>query len=541
MARIEGEYMQLIRKIKLQHRIIGLVVILIVMIVLQTSILFYHTLSDTVEKQIGTRALHVATTVAGMNDIKRGFLSDRPWETIQPIAERVRQETGAEYIVVGNKEGVRYAHPVPDRIGKKMVGGDNDRALVGGEAYISKATGSLGPAIRGKAPIRDSEGNIIGIVSAGFLMEDIHEMVTEYDNPIYWIAGSGLIMGVLGSVILARSVKKQMFGFEPEEIATLYQEHHAVLQSVREGIMVINEKGRIMLVNQAAHHILSLPSGSDMTGRPVLDVLPNSSMLEVLHTGEKQLDRQMDIGGKPAIVNRLPVILNEKVIGVVSSFRLKSEIDQLTEELSQVKRYTEALRAQTHEFNNLLYTISGLIQLESYEEALELIHRETADHQDFVQFIMKKMKDPWIGGILLGFYSRARELKIDFELDRDSCFEQIPARLDGSRLVSILGNLITNAFESVEKLPEQERKVRLYITDVGDELLMEVEDSGSGVPDDMAAKLFNKGFSTKNGRNRGNGLARVKELLEEWNGSIAIERGDLKGALFIAAIPKGEV
>jgi two-component system CitB family sensor kinase len=215
-------------------------------------------------------------------------------------------------------------------------------------------------------------------------------------------------------------------------------------------------------------------------------------------------------------------------------------MDQLTEELSQVKRYTEALRSQTHEFNNLLYTISGLIQLESYEEALELIHKETADHQEFVQFVMKKMKDPRLAGILLGFYNRAKELKIDFILDRESDISKLPAHIDHSHLVSIIGNLITNAFESVEKNDDRQRKVRLFVTDIGDELIIEVEDSGEGIKDELADRLFTRGFSTKSGKNRGYGLARVKELIEEVNGSIAIEKGDLNGALFIVAIPKEE-
>ena len=124
----------------------------------------------------------------------------------------------------------------------------------------------------------------------------------------------------------------------------------------------------------------------------------------------------------------------------------------MTEELSQVKRYTEALRAQTHEYNNLLYTLSGLIQLESYDEALELIHKETADQQDLVQFIMKKLQDPWLGGILLGFYNRARELKIDFMIDRGSSLTKLHAHIDSSHIVSILGNLITNAFEAMAKI-----------------------------------------------------------------------------------------
>lgn len=528
----------MLRKLKLQQRITILIVFLVLVIVLQVSSLFYFIYSDSMEDQIGKRALHVATTVANMPEIRSAFKTEKPWVVIQPIVEKIRLEIGAEYIVVGNKHGVRYSHPIPERIGKEMVGGDNTMALVHGQSYVSKAVGSLGPSLRGKVPIWDEQGEIVGVVSVGFLMEDIKEIAESQGLRIFWIAVSGIVLGILGSIYLAGSIKKTMFGLEPEEISSLYQQRDAVIQSVREGMMVINKRGEIVLVNQAAYDILSLPEGREVIGQPVADVIPNTSMLEVLQNGEQQLDRQMILNGKDIIANRLPVLSGDKVIGVVSSFRLKSEIDQLSEELSQVKRYTEALRAQTHEYNNLLYTLSGLIQLESYQEALDLIHNETAVHQDFVQFVMKKLKDPTLGGILLGFYNRAKELKVEFILDRDSSLRKLPEHIQSHHLVSIIGNLITNAFEAVQNSEPLERKVRLFVTDIGDDLLIEVEDSGMGVSAELLPQLFKRGFTTKEGEKRGYGLAKIQELVDELGGDVSIEEGDLGGAMFIAAIPK---
>ncbi|WP_246939158.1 ATP-binding protein [Bacillus pinisoli] len=527
------------KKLKLQQRIMVFIVFLTLIIVMQTSILFYQTLSNTIETQLGDRALHIAETVADMPEIKQAFEHERPWEIIQPIAERIRIETEAEYIVVGNKEGIRYSHPLEERLGKKMVGGDNERALLKGESYISKATGTLGPALRGKVPIYDEGGAIIGIVSVGFLLEDINQLSNDYGSPIIPIAIVGLIIGVIGSIYLSKSIKKLLFGLEPEEIASLYKERNAVIESVREGIIVVDRLGRVILANQAAYEILSLQKSQSVIGASILEVIPHSTILEVVDTGEEQLDRQLQIGGKTVIANRLPVKVGNDVIGVVSSFRLKSEIDQLTEELSQVRRYTEALRAQTHEYNNLLYTLSGLIQLEAYDEALELIHKEAAGHQEFLQFVMKKIRDPWLAGILLGFYNRAKELKIEFTIDRSSHIEDLRGSIDSSHFVSIIGNLITNAFEAVEEVKKDDKKVQFFVTDRGEDLVIEVEDNGKGICDELIDSIFKRGFTTKDGQNRGLGLAKVQELTEELGGYIVIEKGDLGGALFIVSIPKG--
>lgn len=522
---------------KLQYRITIFTLTLILFIIIVTSLLFFYILSKSIEDELGERALHVASTVAAMPEIRNAFFTDKPWEIIQPEVEKIRKETGAEYIVVGNRVGIRYSHPLPQRIGKKMVGGDNDRALQYGESYISKAKGSLGWALRGKVPIVDENDNIIGIVSVGFMMEDINKSVKEYVPFIILISLAGLFVGTAGSIYLAKRIKKNMFGLEPEEISSLYTVRNAVIESVREGIIVVNKEGIIVLVNRVAYDMLSLHQGQ-VIGKPVLEVISTSTMLEIVSTGEEKLDKQVDVNGKKLIANQLPVKVGDDVIGVVSSFRLKSEIDQLTEELSQVKRYTEALRSQTHEFNNLLYTISGLIQLEAYDEAMDLIHNETTVQQGFANFIMEKLNDPWLGGILVGFYNRARELKIDFILDRESSLQHMPNNIDQSHLVSILGNLITNAFEAVLNNDPINKKVRLFITDMGEDLLIEVEDAGPGITDDMISSIFCRGFSTKKGGNRGYGLARVKELVEDLKGTIAIETGDWGGALFIIAIPK---
>ncbi|WP_425263925.1 ATP-binding protein [Thermoflavimicrobium dichotomicum] len=529
----------------LEWRMIGWFTLLLLCIVIFLGSTFYFMLVNHTEDHVGKRALSVAQAVAEIPELRQAFHTREPWKIIQPIAEKIRQKTGAEYIVVGNRQGIRYSHPLPDRLGKKMVGGDNAPALMKGDSYISKAVGSLGPAVRGKVPVISEQGEIVGVVSVGFLLSDIQEMAKTYLKQIALIALILFVIGIMGSFALAKHIKRQIFGLEPEEISALYKERNAVIESVREGILVIDHQGIISLVNQSALDILDLPAQDCAVGKPVQALLPHTRMLEVLNSGEAELDREMHLNGREIVVNRLPIRNEEnQVIGVVASFRLKSEMDQLNQELSQVKQYVEALRAQTHEFKNTLYTISGLIQLESYQEAIELITKEAALHEDHVTWVMEKFADPWMGAILIGFYNRARELKIDFIIDRESRMEKIPEHIPHSAIVSILGNLVTNAFEAVQENEERDRRVRLFIADRDDTLWFEVEDSGPGIDEKWIPHIFRQGFSTKkgtNGEKRGFGLARVKQLTTELGGTVLIEKGEWGGAIFSIALPKREV
>ncbi|RNB53678.1 sensor histidine kinase [Brevibacillus gelatini] len=523
--------------LSLQTRMILLITIGIILIISSVGAVFSSIVASSIEEQIGKRALSVAKIVAHDPELRGAFQSSSPSELIQPIAENVRLQTGAEFVVVGNRDGIRYSHPLPDRIGKSMVGGDNEPGLIYGQSYISKAIGSLGPSLRGKVPIRDDNGAVIGIVSVGFLLEDIEEAIDDYQEKVFLITLIALVCGIAFAIGLSRYLKRLTLGLEPEEIAALYVERNAVLESVREGIVAIDRNSEITMMNKAAIRILELPE-EDIQRKHILDVLPDSRMPEVLETGEQQLDRETITSGKEIIVNRLPIKLGDKIVGVVSSFRPKSEIDKLTSELSQVRRYADVLRAQTHEFHNLLYTISGLLQLGSVQEAIELITSETTAQEELLLFVARRIPDPMIGALLLGMHNRAKELKIQLVIDQDSHLKVLPAHINRQQVIVLLGNLLQNALEAVNDAAVSQKRVDVYLADTEEELLFEIADSGPGVPDEWREKIFAYGFSTKEGEDRGLGLAKVRGIAEEMGGYIVVGKSDWGGALFTVSLPK---
>lgn len=524
---------------RLQNKLILLICSLLLAIISGFFLYVQQLQEQTLKKQIGTRALTVAETVASIHEIRDAFDDDEPWDTIQPLVEEIREKTGAEYIVVGNRNGIRFAHPLPERIGEVMVGGDNAPVLAG-RSIISEAVGSLGPSLRGKAPIRDEAGEVIGVVSVGFMQEDIEHRIAPYQHKIMWLSGISLAVGVLGALLIGYSVKRSLFGLEPREIAHLYQEKEAVLESIREGLIAVNREGVITMVNQTAVRMLGLPEGQPLVGAYILDVLPASRLLDVVKSGQAEYDREMIAGDDIVVVNRVPVWDHQgRVVGAVSSFRSKSELYKVSEELTQVKRYAESLRAQTHEYSNKLYMISGLIQLESYQEAIDLITRESDVHQNLVHFIMKEVPDPMIGGLLIGKFNRAKELRVELTIDEESSFVDVPPGIDRSQLATILGNLIDNAMEAVLLGESPEKRVQVFLTDLGDDLILEVEDTGPGVREADVERMYEVGFSTKaNAANRGFGLALVKQAVQLLGGYITYGANQPRGSVFTVAIPK---
>lgn len=527
-------------KLRLQTKMILLIGSLLTLLLLMLGMFFQYMLADTLKQQIGTRALRLAQTVASIPEIKEAFKTPDPAQIIQPMVESIRQKTDAEFIVVGNTQGIRYSHPVPERIGKKMVGGDNGPVLQG-QSIISEAVGTLGPSLRGKTPILDDQDRVIGIVSVGFLLKDIEAATAAYRNKIILIVVITLLVGTAGAILISQHLKKSILGLEPEEIAALYQEKRAILESIREGIIAVDMNGKITMANQTAMRLLGMPEGIDVTGHKVTEMLPHSRLMEVIASGESEFDKEMVVKDNVIVVNRVPIRDHrQRIIGAVSSFRNKSELARLSEELTQVKRYAEALRAQTHEFSNKLYMISGLIQLESYQEAIDMITQESNVHQNLLYFIMKEIPDPMVGGLLIGKFNRAKELKVELEIDQQSSFRDLPASMDRNELVTILGNLIENAMEAVLAPGARARRVSVFLTDLGEDLIVEVDDEGVGISEMDSHRIFEIGYSSKDGQNRGFGLALVKRAVEQLHGTITFSANSSGGTVFTVAIPKGK-
>lgn len=528
------------RKLKLKTRMI---LVLGLVSAVQTGFIggfAWQYLSRSLDDQIGQRALMVAKTVAAMPGIING-IEQRDSITLQRLSEKLARTNEALFIVIGDANNIRLAHPNPDRIGHSMADDDGDSgdiALLDGRAYVNKAHGSLGESMRGKAPVFDDSGrDIIGLVSVGYSLNQVRATINRYKLVLIVAMTLMLMASVAAATIIAGRFKKAIFGLEPEQIARLFEELDATLQSVREGIIAVNREGQITTVNRTAIETLGLAPGTSLVGRNIDELVPDSGLLPILDSGESQFDQEVWLNGRLMIVNRLPVKQDGVLIGVVSSFRLRDELDQVSRQLTRIQQYADTLRSQTHEYSNKLHTIAGLIQLGAHDEALALIGSEVSDHQALIQLLLQAVPDPVLAGCLLGKYNRAREMGLSLVIDPDSRMTELPESLPRDQLVSVVGNLIDNALEATRQSKPNGGQVQLSMTDLGHDLIFEVEDQGPGIPSEQRERIFEKGVSTKSDTNHGLGLHLVRSFVARWGGSITLEVLQ-SGSRFTLYLPK---
>ncbi|PGS55810.1 sensor histidine kinase [Bacillus sp. AFS041924] len=524
---------------RLHYKLIIFISVLILIISSVFEIVSQEMFLRNLKHEKGLKALAISQTVANMPEIREAFSNEKPSDIIQPIVEKIRKRVGAEFIVVGNKNEVRYSHPNPGLLGKKMVGGDNDKVFSGKE-IVSESTGTLGPSLRGKTPIFDDNGKVIGVVSVGYLLKDIDHEAKAFSKKLLKNSIVILILGIGAAFFISFNIKKSIFGLEPKEIGRMYKEKHAILESIHEGIIAIDEYGEITVVNENAHKVLSIPNNIKLRGLKIEDVLHNSHLKKVVETGEPIYDLEFLINEKVVIINCIPIVgVDSKIVGAVTTFREKSELNKLLNELSQIKAYSEGLRAQAHEYSNKLHTILGLIQLESYQEAIELISKESNITQNIIHFIMEEISDPVVAGLLLGKISLANELKVDFIIDYNSSFANVPKEVNREDLITIIGNLLNNAFDAVLETNKPEKFVSLFLTDLGEDLVIEIEDNANGIPEELIDEIFEYGVTSKEqSHNSGIGLHLVQRLLNKLNGQITFHSNEHGGTTFIVAIPK---
>ena len=487
------------------------------------------------DRESGKQSLAIARSVSQIPEVRDAFATPHPERIINPIAERIRVRTDAAFVVVANERGIRYSHPDPAKIGK-MISTDPSEALSGRE-YVGVQTGTLGRSVRAKVPIRDRRGDVIGLVSVGIL-EDAVSAQLRNDLPVLLIPPLiGLGLGVLGSILLARRIKRQTFGLEPSEISTLLEQREAVLHGIREGMVATDPGGRVILVNDEAKRLLELDES--IVGRAFADVLPPGHVRDVVEGSVVGPDQVVLVNDRVLVANRMPVTVRGRDVGAVVTLRDRTELEVLLRELNDVRSLADALRAQEHEFAHRLHVIAGLLELGRYDDAAGFISKSSHVHQELVASVIENVGDPTLAALLLGKAAVASERGIELRVTADS---RLPEGYgDPRELVTVVGNLVDNALDSVASVGGGSISVTLRDEPGG--VVVQVRDSGPGVEPELVDEIFRDGFTTKvaNGTGRrGLGLALVSQTVRRREGGYITVEND-SGALFTAFLPHQEV
>ncbi|MEU8463543.1 sensor histidine kinase [Streptomyces sp. NPDC029003] len=497
--------------------------------------LFLAPLGAQLDDQAMRRALAIAQSTAADPSLAADLLRSGPTADtpVQAAAERIRSATGAEYVVVIDLHGIRRSHPSPALIGRP-VSTDPADALAGRDV-MEIDEGTLGRSARGKVPLLAADGEIVGAVSVGIAYDSVHERLLGAIPGLLAYAGGALAAGALAAYLLSRRIQRQTRDLAFSDIAGLLAEREAMLHSIREGVIALDEDDHIRLVNDEAARLLGLApdAAHTLAGRPLDEVLGPGRTSDVLAgrvTGRDLLTVQ---GPRVLVANRMPTADG----GAVATLRDRTEVEHLSRELDSTKGLIDALRAQDHEHANRLHTLLGLLELGLHEEAVEFVNEVVGVHRTTAEQVTEKVQDPLLAALLVGKTTVAAERGIALRL-APAAF--LPDRLvDPGGLVTILGNLVDNALDAAAGSAAP--RVEVDLRAEGRSAVLRVRDSGPGVPAARREDVFTEGWSTKQPeahRERGLGLALVRRLAERQGGSARAGGAADGGAEFSVVLPE---
>ncbi|SDG92954.1 two-component system, CitB family, sensor kinase [Lentzea fradiae] len=508
--------------------LLALQVVIVLMTTSAAGLLAAKLQSDRIRESYKDRMLSVAESVAKLPTVIDAFGANDPTVTIQPLAEVIRKASNVTYVVVTDRRGVRYSHPDPSRIGER-VSTDPSVAL-SGEIFVGTETGTLGTSLRAKVPVRSREGEILGIASVGILESELSDDLAE-DLPelVGWLATAALI-GVLGAALITRHVRLRTFRLEPAEIAQLLETRHAMLHGIREGVVAVDDRDRLALVNDEAMRLLGL--AEDPSGRLAAEVL-DDGLLELARGKDDVVDRLVLAGERVLVANRSTAKTHDRAVGVVLTLRDRTELHDALRELDGQRTVTEVLRAQAHEFSNHLHVIGGLLDLGRSADAVSYIERVGGAGSVSAEIIDGANADPALAALLLAKSSTAHERGVRLRLDPESAVDTRA----GDDALTVLGNLVDNAVDAVET----GGTVRVLVRSSADGVRVVVDDDGPGVEESQRDRIFDLGVSSKDAQGahgRGIGLALVSRVVTRRSGRVEIRDSELGGASFDVWLPE---
>jgi sensor histidine kinase regulating citrate/malate metabolism len=499
----------------------------------------------TFDRVEGRRVTALAEEMAGNPLLRTQLVLPAPGEVLAPLLQTTRTRSNVTSVTVADADGEIVAATNPTLVGTRLP-------VVG--ANVARARGWSGElAVAGvrelvaQAPVlaeHDAHvGEHIGTVMIGRASPSVWQRLSGASSYLLAYLGTASVLGVAGSWLLARRIKRQTLGLEPREIAGLAEHREAMLFGLAEGVVALDPRLRLTLVNEVGRALLDLPESC--VGMSLADLGIEGRLYDVLagtggDRGAGQRDEVVVRRGRVLVMNRMEVTKDGRRLGSVTTLRDRTELARMERELGSFRSSTELLRAQAHEFSNQLHTISGLIQIGEHDEVVRYVralrkHRESLDLT-----LTSRVRDRAVAALLMAKSALAAERRVQLRISERTALDRLEP-MDSADVATVLGNLVDNALDAAAASERADGAwVEVELSQDASCVEIVVRDSGPGVAPELAQEVFSHGFTTKaaQGGVRGIGLALTRLVCTRRGGEVSVTNTET-GAVFTARMSVG--
>jgi two-component system CitB family sensor kinase len=517
-----------------QFLVLQLTVLLVVVVV--ASVVSVQQSDADFRDTRGTQMRAAAESMANIRPVRRPFLRGEVEQLrafLTSYTQQVRTNEQASGVYLTDPEGVVL-------VSSDFAGRDDRIDLSDSTVQqLRPWTGDVDDfgtrSIAAQVPIINRAGDLVGIAMVAEEYPSWRERAGSVLPDLAPVLGLGLGLGVAGSFLLSRLIRRRTRGLEPAAIAALADQREALLHSIREGVFAVAEDGTVTVMSDSARELIGL--GDDIEGRRVTDLDLDPAVHDLLVDDAEIRDHVVVVGDRVLVVNRNPVLERGRRVASVTTLRDRTELLALQSELSARESITNTLRAQTHEFHNQLHTISGLVQLGEYDEVSRLVGTLSRRRARISDAVLARVADPAVAALLIAKTSLAAERGVDLRVVEGSHLPRLDPE-SSTDVGTVLGNLVDNAVDASVSVGGTSVEVDLRLA--SGTVRMAVTDTGPGVPPELVGQIFRRGWSSKasTAEGRGVGLALVQVVCERRGGAVTVHAGpDGAGAVFEARLP----
>ncbi len=512
--------------------------IMIIAVLVAVSAVSVEQTRASFQRDQGRRVLVLAEVLAA-SPIVRDGLVDPDGSSLPAATTQLQATTGVELVAIANTRGVVLASTDPLLVDEQVdwpdlvatpMRSNTGTIEIDGQSYLVAAAPILSNPGTSGDPVRQ-----LGIALIGEPNPSRLDSLINAAPALATYLGAALVLGTVGSLMLARWIKRQTLGMEPAEIAALAEQREAIFAGIAEGVIALDPNDRVTMVNPLACQLLSLPDNA--VGQSLAELAIEGRLHDVL-TGASgvEQDAVVIMSGRVLVLNRMPVTHDGRQLGSVTTLRDRTQLADMESQIGAFRGTTDLLRAQTHEFVNQLHTISGLIQIGDYEEVVSYVGALTEGRAALDLTVARRVRDPSVAALLVAKSAVAAERQVSLGVSPNTNLDPLDPQCSFD-VATVLGNLVQNGIDaaSSRRIDGQDAWVQVQIRQSGSAVELTVSDSGPGVDATIATEVFEHGFTTKAAQEgeRGIGLALTRLICHRRGGEVEINNTD-QGAEFVA-------
>ena len=497
---------------------------------------------DKTDRNLQNISETIATSPSFMeNDIQNGTAQNQV-NLMRYLDSLKKSLYDVDVISIVNKNNQRFYHTNHSLIGTQYDGEQPDFSPVEKTFYIVNTNGPSGAQRRAYSALYSETGEYLGFIMVIILTEHVNENITQIITTYAILAVVAIVIELFITSRISKSIKNSLLGYEPDTISAMYLVRDNILESLKEGVIAVDKNGNILFTNNSAVKMLDKSStATEFIGKNIEQIKNGNVIKTVLNGTEKEFGIQgQRMDGTDVIIDRIPIKHEEDSIDTICILHDRAEYTKLMEDLAGTRYLVDSMRANNHDFTNKLHVILGLIQMEMYDQATSYIENITMVQRASISKIMNCISEPALAALLIGKTARAAELNVKFTLRDGSHFSNTDMHIPTEVLITVIGNLIENAFESMnakEPNPSNPNELIIGLFSKEDSILITVDDTGLGISEENKQRIFENGFSTK-GENRGTGLYQVKTMVENLGGLITVDSQENVGTSFFVYFSK---